>query len=218
MGGARNALYLEISCCPPGCRKAREPPSLTPAKTGIALGGRAQLSPSLNTAPAQVASSEPPDLGLSRGLLAGGSLEPAGAGGWEGDPLVTPRPQPQVCCVILPALGSSHRRPQNRGVRDGRGPAEGGVLCRAAGVPGGKNARGHRGSACTDQIETQEASRTRKPGPDRRGEESPDGRAAGQEGSSRRRPGALRLACRATCLPAGLMEHSCWGPGAGAEV
>lgn len=39
MKGARNALYLEISYCPPGCREARVPPSLTAAKTGIAGGG-----------------------------------------------------------------------------------------------------------------------------------------------------------------------------------
>lgn len=128
MGGARNALYLEISCCPPGCRKAREPPSLTPAKTGIASGGGAQLSPSLNTAPAQVAFSEPPDLGLSRGLLAGGSPEPPGAGGVGRGPSGGPKtpvpggPSPRSfllrsspCSGVLPPPAPEPRGQRQRG-------------------------------------------------------------------------------------------------------
>lgn len=95
MRGARNALYLERSYCPPGCREAR--PALPDSGSDRnSFGRRVQLSTSLKTAPAGVASSEPPDLGLSQGLLPGGlsgpPRPPGAVGDWEGDTLVAPRP------------------------------------------------------------------------------------------------------------------------------
>lgn len=108
-----------------------------------------------------------------------------------------------------------------------------GAPCRVWGAVRGRRAAGREGSprVCVQGLAGGKACRKLlAPGrPKSSEEEAPDGQGGrgrkapgravtpGQEGSRRRR-GVLSLARWATCLPMGLMEHSCGGPGPGPEV
>lgn len=206
--GARNALHLKLSGCPPGCRACASPPCSSEAK--ITLGGGTQLSSSVRMT-GQWPFLNCPDLPGQGGCRAPHSP------GREGHSkacrlpsLGSARlPTPPVSSRLSPLRRLGSRRvcwaaDLGYGTARGRRP----VWFRG---PHGK--QGDLGSLCDQEARSREP-QERTPawpgglmgGPLRRAGRPAGGR--GQAPARRARPDVL-----GRMLAHGVMEHSCWGLG-----
>lgn len=216
--GERRPLSENIEL-PPGCW-ARVPALLAPAEIQIASGGGSQLSTSVKMTPAGTGPSSP-----ERRLCQGAGRPPGEAPrrGAESDHTG----HPKALAAGLASIPRAGRRPPDFSSPP-RDPVRAGVLGPVPGRAPGTKAAGDRGAwgqeggrtgsvarglcAGTEGQGTRKALTAGSWDPEQQGRGcrpcGDPGAGGGQAPAGRAGPGM-----RATCLPTGLMEHSCRGPG-----